>query len=108
MVTPLVLYEGQNKSIENKGICKFSITRVQRPRKGSNKSGLLQQVVFKCKLYQVNLIRGVVSGQWSLKAVDCLIQVVSNTGLIVLLFCSLIIKYMYLVKDSLVVTSSNK
>ena len=108
MVTPLVLYEGRDKSIENKGVCKYkySITCVQRPHKRSNKSGLLQQVVFKCRLYWLDLIRGVVSGQWSLKSVDCLIQVVSKTGLTVLLFCSLFIKY--LVKDSLVVTSYNK
>ena len=105
MVTPLILYEGQDKSIENKGVRKYSITCVQRPCKGSNESGLLKQVVFKCRLYQGNLIRGVVSGQWSLKAVDCLIRVISNTGLTVLLFCCLIIKYMYLVKDSLIVTS---
>ena len=80
MVTPLVLYEGQDKSIENQGVCKYSITRVQRPRKGSNKSGLLQQVVFICRLYEVDLIRSVVSGQWSLKVVNFLIQVVSNKG----------------------------
>ena len=78
MVKPLIVCEGQDKSIENKGVCKYSITCVKRPRKGSNKSGLLQQVVFKCRLYKVNLKRGVVSGQWSLKAVDCLIQEVSN------------------------------
>ena len=38
-------------------------------------------------------MRGVVSGQWSLNAVNCSIQVVSNTGLTVSLFCSLITKY---------------
>ena len=105
MVTPLILYEGQDKSIENKRVCKYSITCVQIPRKGSNKSGLLQQVVFNCRLYWVDLIRGVVTGQWSLKAVDCLyrwslIQVVFNRNTL------LIIKY--LVKDSLVVTCYNK
>ena len=30
---------------------KYSIICIQRPLKGSNKSGLLQQVVFKCRLY---------------------------------------------------------
>ena len=29
----------------------YSITCIQRPPKGRNKSGLLQQVVFKCRLY---------------------------------------------------------
>ena len=46
----LVLYEGQHKSTENKGVYKYSITCVQRPCKGSNKSGLLQQVVFKYRI----------------------------------------------------------
>ena len=62
---------------------KYSITFIQRPSKASNESGLLQEVVFKCRLYQIDLRRGVVSKQLSLKAVDCLIQVVSNTGLTV-------------------------
>ena len=44
---------------------------------------LLQQVVFKCRLYLVDLWRSVVPEQWSLKAVDCLIQVTSNAGLTV-------------------------
>ena len=52
---------------------------------GSNKSGLLQQIVFKCRFYLVDLRRGVVSEHWSLKAVDCIIQGVSHTGLIVFL-----------------------
>ena len=30
---------------------KYSITCIQRPLKGSNKSGLLWQVVFKCMFY---------------------------------------------------------
>ena len=29
----------------------YSITCIQRPLNGSNESGLLQQVVFKCKFY---------------------------------------------------------
>ena len=46
---------------------KYSITCIQRPLKGSNKSGLLQQVVFKCRFYKVDLgTRIVVSEQWSL------------------------------------------
>ena len=60
-----------------------SITCIQRPPKGSSKSGLLQQVVFKCRFHQVDFRRGVVSEQWSLKAFGCLRQVVSNTGLTV-------------------------
>ena len=105
MVTPLILYEGQDKPIENKGVCKYSITCVQRPCKESNKSGLLEQVVFNCRLYLVDLIRGVVTGQWSLKAVDCLyrwslIQVVFNH--------ITLLSIKYLVKDSLVVTTYNK
>ena len=51
------------------------------PPKGSNKSGPMQQVVFKCRFSLVDLKKGVVSEQWSLKAVDCLIQVVYKTGL---------------------------
>ena len=53
---------------------------VKKPLKGSNERGLLQQVVFKCRLYQADLRRDVVSEQWSLKAACLLIQVVSNTG----------------------------
>ena len=52
--------------------------------KGSNESGLLQQVVFKCRFYWVDLRRVAVSEQWSLKSGGLLIQVVSNTGLTVL------------------------
>ena len=59
----------------------YSITCIQRPPKGNNESGLLQQVVFKYRLLWVYLTRDVVSEQWSLKVVHCLIQVVSNTGL---------------------------
>ena len=59
----------------------YSITRIQRPLKGSNESGLLQQVVFKCRFYLVDSRTVVVSEQWSLKAGGLLIQVVSNTGL---------------------------
>ena len=61
----------------------YSITCLQRPLKGNNKNGLLQQVVFKCRFCSVDLIRVVVSEQWSLKAGGLLIQVISNTGLIV-------------------------
>ena len=45
----------------------YSITCVQRPLNGSDESGVLQQVVFKCRFYQVDLKRDVVSEQWSLK-----------------------------------------
>ena len=62
----------------------YSLTCFQRPPKGSNKSCLLQLVVLKSKFYYADLRRGVVSEQWSLKTVKCLIQVSSNTGLIVL------------------------
>ena len=41
-------------------------------------------MVFKCMFYSIDLRRDVVSERWSLKAVDCLVQVVSNTGLTVL------------------------
>ena len=68
---------------------KFRITCIQRPLKGSNEGGLLQQVVFKCRFYLVDLRRVTVSEQWSLKAGGLLIQVVSNTGLAVYLFCFL-------------------
>ena len=47
---------------------------------GINESYLLQQVVFKCRFYCVDLRRVVVSEQWSLKACGLLIQVVSNIG----------------------------
>ena len=63
--------------------CIYSITCMQRPLKESNESGLLQQVVFECRSYQVDLRTVVVSEQWSLKADGLLIQVVSNTGLTV-------------------------
>ena len=43
---------------------KYSIARIPRPPKGSHKSGLSQQVAFKCRFYQVDLRRGVVSVQW--------------------------------------------
>ena len=59
----------------------YSITCNKRPLKGSNESGLLQQVVFICRFYQVGLRRIFVSEQWSLKADGLLIQVVSSTGL---------------------------
>ena len=58
----------------------YSITCIQRPLTGSNESGLIQQVVFKCRFCWVDLRRAVVSEQWSLKAGGLLIQVVSNTG----------------------------
>ena len=61
----------------------YSITCIQRPLKGSNESGLLQPVVFKCRFHKVDLKRVVVSEEWSLKAADILILVVSNTGLII-------------------------
>ena len=54
-----------------------------RPLKGSNESGLLQQVVFKSRFYEADLRRVVVSEQRSLKSGGLLIQVVSNTGLTV-------------------------
>ena len=63
---------------------RYSITCITRQLEGSNESGLLQQVVFKCRFYQVNVRKVVVSEQWSLKAGGLLIQVVSNTGLTVL------------------------
>ena len=53
-------------------ILMYSITCIQRPPNGSDKSGLLLQVVFKCRFYLDDFTRGVVSEQWSLKAVDCL------------------------------------
>ena len=81
--------EFSSKTAKLQNVLKYSITCIQRPLKESNESGLLQQVVFKCRLYQVDLRRvavsGVaVSGQWSLKAGGLLIQVVSKTGLTVL------------------------
>ena len=57
----------------------YSITCIQRPLKGSDESGLLQQVIFKCRFCKVYL-RRVVSEQWSPKAGGLLIQVVFNTG----------------------------
>ena len=59
---------------------KYSITCIKRPLKGSNESGLVQQVVFKCRFYQVDLKSVDVSEQWSFKAGGLLRQVVSNTG----------------------------
>ena len=38
--------------------CNYSITCIQRPYNGSNVSGLLQQVVFKCRFYYVDLRKG--------------------------------------------------
>ena len=35
----------------------YSITCIQRPPKGRNENGLLQQVVFKCRCYQVDFRR---------------------------------------------------
>ena len=64
----------------------YSIACIQRPLKGSTESGLLRQVVFKCRFYQVDL-RRVVSQQWPLKADGLLIQAVSNTGLTVVPLC---------------------
>ena len=61
----------------------YSITCIQRPPEGSNKSSLLQQVVFNCRFYLFDLRRSVVSQQCSLKAVDRFIQVVSDKGLTV-------------------------
>ena len=40
---------------------KYSTTCTPRPLKGNNESGLLQQVVFKCMFYYVDLRRVVVS-----------------------------------------------
>ena len=60
----------------------YSITYIPRPLKRSYESGLLQQVVFKCRFYYVEL-RSVVSAQWSIKAGGLSIQVVSKTGLTV-------------------------
>ena len=45
-----------------------SITCPERPLKGSNDSGLLQQVVFECRFFLVDLRRVVASEQWSLNA----------------------------------------
>ena len=61
----------------------YSVTSIQRPPKGNNESGLLQNMIFQCRFFWVYLRRDVVSEQSSLKVVDCLIQVVSNTGLTV-------------------------
>ena len=43
--------------------CKYrsSLTCIQRPPKGSGKSGFLQQVIFECRFCHVNLRKGVVS-----------------------------------------------
>ena len=64
----------------------YRITCIQRPLKGSNESGLLQQVVFKCRFYSVVLKRVAVLEQRSLKAGDLLIQAFSNTGLTVYIY----------------------
>ena len=56
------------------------ISCIKRPLTGSNESGLIQQVVFKCRFYYVGLRRIVISEQWSLKAGGLLMQVFSNTG----------------------------
>ena len=40
---------------------KYSITCIQRPPKGRNKSGLLQQVVLTCRFYEADLRMSVVS-----------------------------------------------
>ena len=61
----------------------YSVTCIHIPLKGSNESGLLQQVVFKSRFCYVELRRLAVSEQWSLKAGGILIQVVFNTGLTV-------------------------
>ena len=66
----------------------YSITCIQRPLKGGNESGLLQQVVFKCRFYYIDFRRMAVSEQWSLKAGGLLMQVVSNTGLTVFILSS--------------------
>ena len=34
---------------------KYGISCIQRPLKGSNESGLFQQVVFKCRFFKVDL-----------------------------------------------------
>ena len=52
----------------------YSITCIRRPLKGSNESGLLHQVVFKCSSYSVDLRWVVASEQWSLKAGGLLVQ----------------------------------
>ena len=56
----------------------YCTTCIQRQPKGRNKSGPLQEVVFECRFYQVDLRMGFVSEQWSLKipVVDCLLEVV--------------------------------
>ena len=56
----------------------YSITCIQSPLKGSDESGLLQQVAFKYRFYYVELGKLAVSEQWSLKAGGLLIQVVSH------------------------------
>ena len=42
------LFDAESK---NRYLCIYSITCIQRPLKGSNEIGLLQQVVFKCRFY---------------------------------------------------------
>ena len=46
--------------LQNKCFWRYSITCIQRRLKGSNKSGLVQQMVFKCRFYLVDLRRGVI------------------------------------------------
>ena len=67
-------------------VLQCSIICIQRPLMGSNENGLLQRVIFKCRFYQVDLRRVAVSEQWSIKAGGLLIQVVSNTGLTVIIW----------------------
>ena len=74
---------------------KYSITCIQRPLSESYKSGLLKQMIFKCRFYEVDSRRVVVSKQWSLKAGGLLIQVISNTGLTVIIVRVLNIQYTY-------------
>ena len=62
----------------------YSITCIQRPPKGRTKNGLWQQIVFKYKFYVIDLWRTIVLEKRSVEAVYYLIQVVSNTGLTVL------------------------
>ena len=59
----------QNCALQNFNMSSmYSVTEILRPLKGSNESGLLQQVVIKCRFYYAELRRLAVSEQWSLKA----------------------------------------
>ena len=78
LTAPLCL---EFKQLHSSSPQSHSITGIQRQTKGSNKSGLLQQVVFKYRFYLFNSRSCVVFEKLSVRAVDCLIQVVSNTGL---------------------------